>query len=144
MEPTVSQFLSQYWQWLAMAVFSGGMLIFDLIKGRQSAVFAASPAQTIQLVNREDAVLLDVRDQAEFDAGHIQHARHIPVQSLNARLDDLERYKNQAVVVYCNSGHRALTAAKMLQTAGFEKVRILAGGLKAWETAGQPTTRKRN
>ncbi len=143
MDPSVSTFFSNTWQWIALALFSGSMLGFETLKNKQSSKFSATPAQATLLINREDAVVLDIREDAEFDAGHINGARHIPLAHLNTRIEELSRFKDTPVIAYCNTGQRAYAAAKTLEQAGFSKVRLLSGGLKAWEGAGQPITKKR-
>jgi rhodanese-related sulfurtransferase len=69
--------------------------------------------------------LLDVRQQSEFDAGHLPHALHVELGSLDQRLDDLPR---RALTVMCGHGERAATAASLLQRAGWHDVRVVVGG----------------
>lgn len=81
-------------------------------------------------------MMLDVRTQSEWDICHIDRARLIPLQSLEARLDDLKAdlgdRLDTPLVVYCHHGRRSLTATFMLRAAGFTDVRSLAGGIDLW------------
>lgn len=94
------------------------------------------------MINREDAIVIDVRDQDEWDSGHIANARHIPLSKLDERLHEVEKYKQRTVLVNCRSGHRSGMAASRMRKAGFEKVFNLDGGILAWQQAGLPLSKK--
>ncbi|MEE6294996.1 rhodanese-like domain-containing protein [Georgenia wangjunii] len=83
------------------------------------------------------AVVLDVREQDEWDAGHVPGATHIPLGELPARTADVPEAD---LVVVCRSGGRSARATAWLTQAGFD-ARNLDGGMKAWERAGLPITR---
>lgn len=80
-------------------------------------------------------VLVDVRTPAEYDAGHVPGAKNIPLDTLETRLAELESYRAQPVYVICESGRRSASAATLLAEKGFQ-IRDVAGGTKAWRTAG--------
>jgi rhodanese-related sulfurtransferase len=82
---------------------------------------------------RSEFHLLDVREQDEWDAGHIEGAQHIPLGELGARLADVP--KEQVVVAVCRSGARSDRAAKGLRSSGFQ-AENLDGGVTAWSRAG--------
>jgi rhodanese-related sulfurtransferase len=84
---------------------------------------------------RSDLHLLDVREQDEWDAGHIEGAQHIPLGQLGARLAEVPR--EQVVVAVCRSGSRSDRAAKGLRGQGFD-AENLEGGVTAWSRAGLP------
>lgn len=84
----------------------------------------------------EGLAVLDVREQEEWDAGHVPGATHIPLGELPARIDDLPE---QDLLVVCRSGGRSARATAWLNHSGFE-ARNLDGGMKDWETAGLPLT----
>lgn len=81
-----------------------------------------------------DALLLDVREPAEWDddLGHLEGAMLIPVGELDGRLMELESYRERPVLVYCRSGVRSAEAAEILLRAGFRDVSSLTGGLAAY------------
>ena len=85
----------------------------------------------------DDAVLLDVREQDEWDAGHAPGAVHIPLSDLPARLDELPDTDAGTLAVVCRSGGRSAQAVTWLSQQGFD-VANLDGGMKAWEAAGKP------
>jgi rhodanese-related sulfurtransferase len=121
---------------IAVAAASGGMLLWPMIRGGASG--GLGTLEATQLINREDALVVDVRNPDEFSAGHIVNARNIPVAELEARLREIEKHKRKPVIVLCERGSRAGRAATVLKGKGFEKVHVLAGGIEAWRQAGLP------
>ena len=132
-------FLKTNLMWVVMASVSGGMLLWPLIRSRTAGP-SVSPLEATLLINREDALVLDVREPAEWSKGHIPNARHIPLGQIEKRLGELDKYKNKPIIVSCASGTRSSSVCGTLRKAGFEKVFNLAGGIPAWEQAGQPVT----
>ena len=121
---------------VAVAAVSGGMLIWPLLRRTTGGPWV-STAQATHLINREDALLVDVREPGEFGAGHILGARNVPL----ARIDgsgDLAKRKDKPVIVYCEGGERAAKAAAALRKLGFSRFVNLNGGLPAWQQAGLP------
>lgn len=86
----------------------------------------------------DDAVLLDVREQNEWDAGHAPTAVHIPLGDLPTRLDDLPS-DDSTLAVVCRSGGRSSQAVAWLTQQGFDVVNV-DGGMKSWASAGKPMT----
>ncbi|ARU31171.1 hypothetical protein CAP31_05390 [Sulfuriferula sp. AH1] len=128
--------------WLiVLAVFSGFMLIFPSLRGKISGTSEVDTTGAVQLINHENAIVLDVREANEFSSGHIADAKHIPVGQLANSLKPLEKYKDQAIVVNCRSGARSSTACGVLRKNGFTKVYNLKGGILAWQQAGLPTVK---
>ena len=127
------------WAWATLAAVSGTLLLVTSMRGGGRGV---SPAQATQLINREDALVIDVREQAEWDGGHIGGARHIPFGQIAQRLGELEKFKARPLIIACASGHRSSSTCATLRKAGFEKVFALDGGTGAWEQAGLPLTKK--
>jgi len=97
-----------------------------------------SVTEAVQLINRKDAVVLDVRDGAEYASGHAPNARHIPLADLGKRLKELDKVKGRPLVVMCRSGTRAGTACALLRKNGFEEAFPLRGGLLGWQQASMP------
>lgn len=135
------EFLQNNFVWIIVAFVSGGMLLWPLVRGRAAGP-AVTPAQATLLINREDGVVLDVREPAEYARGHVVNARNIPLATLDKRLSELEKFKNRPVIVCCATGNRSVSAGGTLRKAGFEKVFNLSGGMAAWEQAGLPVTKK--
>ena len=85
-----------------------------------------------------DLVILDVRYQHEYDAGHLYDAFLVPYDELEKRIDELEEHRNHEVIVYCGSGYRSQIACEVLVEHNFAKVYNMLGGILAWLDAGYP------
>lgn len=129
--------LNNIWLVLAAAV-SGAILVWPLVNRRLSGVPEVGALQAVQLLNRKDAVMIDVREPAEFSAGHAPNAKNIPIAQLDKRIGELEKFKNRPVVVVCQTGARAHAATAQFKKAGFAEVVVLAGGIGAWQQANMP------
>ena len=88
---------------------------------------------------QQHAIIVDVRENAEWQKQHIPNALHIPLGELDKRLPELAKYKDSAVITQCRSGKRSLQAANILKSAGFSQVYSMEGGLNAWQEAGLPS-----
>lgn len=124
-----------------IAVVSGTMLLWPVLR-RGAGGPAVSTLQATQLINREDALVLDVRPEAEYAKGHVLGARNVPLADLAQRAGELERYKDKPVVVCCNTGNTSAGGVSQLRKAGFARAVNLAGGLAAWQQAGLPVSKK--
>lgn len=125
--------------WLVLiAIVSGLMFIWPTIAKRISQAKEAGVADAVQMINRQDAQVVDVRETGEFNSGHIADARHIPVGQLGERAKELEKFKDKPILLVCASGNRSMTAAATLRKAGFTQIWSLAGGMNAWQQAGMP------
>jgi rhodanese-related sulfurtransferase len=124
---------------LGAVIISGGMLVWPFI-GRlmRPGGQDVGPAEAVQLMNRRDAVVLDVRDAAEYKSGHITNARHIPEADLDARAKELEKVKTRPIIVSCGRGNRSAGIASRLRKLGFNEVFSLRGGIAAWREANMP------
>lgn len=101
-----------------------------------------NPMNATRMMNNEDALVLDVRETADFGKGHIKSAKNMPFSSLKAKLKDITKYKNAAVLAYCNTGAVSNKACKVLRNEGFTNVHDIAGGINSWLEAKLPTTKK--
>jgi rhodanese-related sulfurtransferase len=121
-----------------LAVTSAGMLLFPLFTRGMRPGAEVGPSEAVMLINRKDAVVLDVRDEGEYAAGHINNARHVPEKQLDERMKELEKLKNKPVIVSCAAGRRSSAVAESLRKQGFADVVALRGGISAWLQAGMP------
>ncbi len=131
-------FLEKNWILVVAMVVSGAMLIWPLIARRLSPVREVGTLNVTQLMNHEHAVLLDVREPADFKGGKLPGAVHIPLSQLGQRAGELAKLTSRPVVAYCALGRRSPSAAGMLSKLGFASIYSLRGGLKAWKDAGLP------
>ena len=94
------------------------------------------------LVNRENAVVVDIRGQGDFNKGHIQGALNIPLSQIKETTKDLEKYKDSPIIMVCANGIQVAGACDALRKAGFEQVYKLAGGLASWVGDNLPLVKK--
>ena len=123
--------------WILAAFVSGGMLLWPLARRGAGGPWV-STLQATQLINREDALVIDVRDADAYAKGHILGAKSVPLADLARRAGDLEKHKSKAVIVSCQNGDRSSAAAATLRQNGFSRVHPLNGGFAAWQHAGLP------
>ena len=131
------KFLIDNWHLFAIALASGGMLIWPLVASGMNAG-ALTPNGAVQLINREKAVVIDVCGADEFAAGHVAGAKNVPLDELDARLSSVVKNKALPVVLVCASGMRSRRAVAVAKKLGYEQAQSLAGGLKAWKEANLP------
>ena len=97
-----------------------------------------SPSQLTHLINHEDALVLDIRGQGDFEKGHIIGSRHMLPSQVDPAGKLLAKAKESPVVLVCAAGVTASGTAEKLVKAGFKQVSVLDGGLGAWTGAGLP------
>lgn len=117
------------------------LLIFTEIRRRGQGGNDLTALEAVQLMNRKPTLLLDVREDREYEEGHIKDARHIPLGQINDRVGEIEKYKTKNVVAYCRTGHRSANACARLRKLGFESVYNLRGGITAWQRDNLPLSR---
>ncbi len=139
MNPTM-KFITENIFLIAIAFVSGAMLVWPLVR-RGVGGASVGTLEATMLINQKDAVVIDVREPGEFAQSHILNARNIPLGEIEARIKELERFKDKAVIVACATGNRSGSAAATLRKQGFTSVVNLAGGLAAWQQAGLPTAK---
>jgi len=130
------EFILKNWYFITIAVFSGGGLLYLTFKGTGGK--SLSTTQATLLINRENAVLVDVSEPGEYESGHVPEARNIPSGQIADRVSELEKYKDKPLILVCQTGARSMTACNKLSKLGFSRVHSLNGGIGAWRTAGLP------
>ncbi|MEO7400603.1 MAG: rhodanese-like domain-containing protein [Polaromonas sp.] len=131
------KFLIDNWMLIGIALASGGMLVWPLIAGGMNAG-ALNATGAVQLINREKAVVVDVREPAEFAAGHVTGARNVPLGELESKLPGVMKNKALPLILVCASGARSGRAVAIAKKLGYEQAQSLGGGLKAWKDANLP------
>lgn len=116
-----------------LALLAGTEVARQLRKYRE-----VSPTQATQLINREDAAVLDVRSANEFQEGHIAGARNVPADALEQQKKQLDKLKDRPVIVCCIAGPRSTKVAGWLTANGFDRVYLLSGGIRAWQSENLP------
>lgn len=134
------EFVTSNLIWIGLAAVSGIALLLPMFKtGGSNSV---TPTEAVLLINRQHALIVDVREPAEFETGHIPESRNLPLSQLEAKLGELGKNRSKPVVVICESGARSARAVATLRKEGFEQALNLAGGLKAWRDGGQPLVKE--
>jgi rhodanese-related sulfurtransferase len=130
---------NHYWLVSATALVLVVALVHEL-RARTASFASISPAEAVRLAN-SGAVLVDIRTREAFDAGHIAGAKNVPGAAIADGAKPLERFKDKAVIAYCDSGMTAGAAARHLGRLGFAKAYNLRGGLAAWRQDNLPVVK---
>ena len=134
----LGEFISSHWMLVLALVVIAGLLAMDIYKRKLLGFQDIKPPEAVRLINHEEAIPVDVREDKEYHEGHILNSLHIPYGLIEKRLAELEPYKAQALIVYCRSGQRSAQASAVLRKQGFERVYKLSGGMLAWRGADLP------
>lgn len=133
------EFITENAIYIGFALASGIALVWPaLSRGSAAGVPNVTPTEAVLLMNRSKTLILDVRDEAEFAAGHIQGAKHIPLAELETRIKEIEKQKSKPVLVHCQKGMRSNKASKLLAGHAFTQLYQLDGGLDKWSEANMP------
>ncbi len=125
--------------WLS-ALFA--ILVVALIVGeilRLAQKFKSiNPSEVTLLINRENALVVDISPHANFEQGHIPGSRHVAMSQFDPENKNLAKARDLPIVVVCRTGQTAKGAAQRLVKAGFTRVHILHGGMHSWRQANMP------
>lgn len=126
--------------WLVLFV----MLIASVLKSRFSALKQVSPTELTLQVNRQNALVVDIRAEADFAKGHITGARHLLLADIEKQqLAGLEKHKAEPIILVCQAGMTAQKAAASLLKQGFSNVAVLHGGMGSWTSASLPLVKSK-
>ena len=135
------QYLQNNIWMVTIAITSGLMLLWSVFGNRIRGIKEVNCVEALQLINHKNALILDVREDSEYKSGHLLNAKWIPLGRLAERLGELERYREQPVVVVCRSGQRSASACATLGKKGFAQAYNLSGGVMAWQKSNLPLER---
>jgi rhodanese-related sulfurtransferase len=116
------------------------MLIGGEIQSRFSGVKAVAPGEATRMINHDNAIMIDMREDKDYRAGHIVNAIHMPASPDNDS-GKIEKYRDKPVIVYCQRGQHSNAYCGKLKKQGFESVYNLKGGLLAWQKEALPLTK---
>lgn len=136
----LTHFIMNHWILSATFAVIFILLMIEELKGKQGGD-RLSPADVTHAINREKAVVVDIRDQESYASGHIVNAIHIPQDTLLASLNKLKKYQDKPVILVCNNGNNSSLMLSKLRKEGLSKVYCLAGGVQSWKVAGLPLTK---
>jgi rhodanese-related sulfurtransferase len=118
-------------------------LVFTEIAGLFRGFKGLAPAQVTALINRDNALVVDLRPQADFEKGHIPGSKNVQMSQFDPENKQLTAARALPVVLVCKTGQSAASAAGRLHKAGFERVHVLDGGIGAWQQADLPLVKGR-
>ncbi|RTZ59283.1 MAG: rhodanese-like domain-containing protein [Gammaproteobacteria bacterium] len=132
------QFVIDNWLlFLALAIILA-LLLGEPLKRKMLNIDMISVADVPRLTGHDNAVLVDVREDKEYKAGHIPDALSVPLSGLSKNISKLEKYKNKPLILSCRTHNRSLRAATILSRQGFEDLKVLHGGFMAWQKENLP------
>ncbi len=128
--------LSAVWFGLLIA------LVFSHVQGQLAKFTRVNSSQLTQMVNQQNAILVDIRAVDEFQKGHIAGAKNLTLEQVEAEnLKGLEKAKDKPIIVICAAGMSATKAANKLVALDYQQVSILEGGMNSWAGANLPVAK---
>ena len=122
---------------ICVALYCIGALVWPYI--RKGAKITNS--QATKIINKGKTAIIDIRDQKQYQAGHILNAVHVPLASLQERIPKLEKFKGQPIIIVDEAGKESDKAASILKKEGFSQINVLMGGMTGWVGEGLPVTK---
>lgn len=117
------------------------LFIINEIKQRGGGA-KLNPQQAVDLMNHEDAIVIDVRHPEAFREAHILNSKNIPSADLDDKMSSLNKYKQKALILIDEQGMQASKAASKLRKEGFEQIFFVSGGMMSWKADNLPLTKK--
>jgi len=124
---------------IAVVLISGALLLWPTFRRGRGGV---SAAEAVQLINRRNAAVIDLRPSAEYAQGHVPAAKNFAFADLQAKVGQIAKNKGNPVLLICQTGQQSQKASRMLTEAGYAEVHVLEGGLDAWQKAGMPVVKQ--
>ncbi|MBN3726790.1 rhodanese-like domain-containing protein [Burkholderia sp. Ac-20379] len=124
---------------IAILLVSGGLLVFPTLRRGSGGL---SSAEATQLINRRNAIVIDLRPSADYAAGHLPAARSVQYAELSAKLGQVAKNKSAPLLLVCQNGQQSNKAAKVAREAGYGEVHVLQGGVAEWQKAGMPVVKQ--
>ena len=115
---------------VGLIIISGVLLFFPKVLSSDNKVLGSK--EVTLLINREPAMLVDVRSEADFRAGHITNAINIPLDQIEVQINKITSNSKKNIIVYCQKGVRSAQAFRLLNKLGLPKLYTIDGGLDAW------------
>lgn len=132
------EFIANHWLLSLALVAVIIAIIVNEARHWKSGASSLDPSAATQLYNRQEALFIDTRADADYRKAHLPGALHLPANAIGERLNKLDRYKDKPLIVYCSNGMQSGRVVSQLKQRGFAQVYQLRGGLAAWQGAGYP------
>lgn len=130
----LSEFAVNHWILVTAFFAVAGLLLASVLTGASGV----SVQQAVQRINREDAVVIDVRSTADFERGHIIDSISLPASDIEQAAERLKSHMNRPLLVVCASGSASNAAVRQLKSQGFTQAEVLRGGINAWQQDNLP------
>ena len=135
----ISEFIINHWPlWVALVIILLVICVNEIMLQKKDAEQVSS-ATAVDLMNHEDAVVLDLRPLDTYRAGHIINAIHVAEADFDSQ--KMSKYKNKLILLVCTQGLQSQSLAKRLRVQGFTQPMVLAGGMTAWMSSGLPVVK---
>ena len=138
----LSEFAANHLLLVSACIAILAMLALTELRHRFGKIRDIAPGEATRLINHENAVLVDMRNDKDYRDGHIVNAIQVPADK-NEAASKLEKYRDRPLIVCCRSGNQSLRLCAELSKQGFPSVYNLKGGLHAWQQAGLPLSKGR-
>ena len=117
------------------------LLIWNIFGNLIGGVKLLTTDEATLLINREDAEVIDIRSQTEFENGHIINAKNIDLQELPEKINKLRKDKSKGIIFYCTNGSLSLKETQKMVRQGEDMIYCLKGGIASWKNANLPLTK---
>lgn len=125
--------------WIGIAA----ILIYTVVQDKLTGVKGINTQEATLLINKENAIVVDIRSQDEYKTGHIVNAKNITLSQIQeGKFAGIENHKDAPIILVCDTGVRTAGAATKLIKAGFTQVTKLVAGMDGWKSANLPITKK--
>jgi rhodanese-related sulfurtransferase len=132
-------FITHHWLLCVLfVVLLAAVILYEKNTQRQTSSANLSPEQAVNLMNRESAVVIDVRRKDAFVRGHIVGAINVPFAELGKDIKKLKKHKGKPIIIVCNQGTDSVKALKLIDDNEFKQVTLIKGGYTAWRDAKLP------
>lgn len=139
----LSVFLITHWQLSGAFIIVLGLLVGFEMRHIFNGIPQLTPQQATMLINRQEPMIVDVRDINHYMTSHIANALNIPFVDLPQGHGRLEQHKDKPILLVCAQGNQALQAAAILKKQGYQQINILKGGMQAWQSEGLPLAKRK-
>jgi len=133
------EFAANHWMLVSALIVLLALLAWD---SSHKAGPKVSTHEATRLINQNNALVLDIREKADFKAGHLVDSVNIPNSQVVNRISELEKHKSDPIIVVCKTGQTASAASKTLKDNGFAQVYRLSGGIMEWTNNNLPLVKK--
>lgn len=127
--------------YILVSLFVAFLLAIIVLESRRGGA-KISAQGAVTLINKDEAVVLDIRDRKDFNEGRITGSLNIPLNSLKSRVNELNKHKEKQIIVVDKMGQHAAMAVKQLNAEGFSNVVRLNGGITDWKASNLPLVKK--